>query len=585
MRKLIFTAVTLSLVIICFNPPMPAIRAQRQQAPYIPDEIIIGFRPDVALPMGNVSKVGSADLTNAALVSLDQIADVIQIERLAPVLPSHTNPPRHVTRHKQQTQPATTADIAAIFAEYGIDRMTVVRLAKPMDIPQLAAELMQQYPDLIEFAEPNYLHAPALRPNDPLFSSQWYLTTIQAPAAWDVTTGDAGVVVAVIDTGISPHVDLDTKRFRNLQEVPGNGVDDDSNGFVDDVSGWDFFSGDNNPLEESSVHGTPVSGVIAAATNNQRHVAGVSWASPILPLRACCTADGYFSTSAEIRAINYATLMSTQGVRVINMSFGGAGRSSGVLRAIQAAGAAKILCVASAGNEASDNDVEQHYPSGFETETDNVLGVAATNASDRLSSYSNYGLSVGVAAPGDAIRAIMPGNTSTSQYGTSFSAPIVSGIAALIYSRFPASTPLQVRGRIIGNVDPVAALKGKVLSEGRVNAARVFEVDEVPPAPITDMRVITGQSGPMLTWTATGDDGEQGRASFYDIRYLSQPITPENFRFARKWFTTQRPAPAGTTETLPLSDSFPTGRYYVLIRVLDNVGNVAEANQVEVIKE
>lgn len=585
MRKLIFTIAMLSLVTIWFNPPTPISRAESQQAPYIPDEIIIGFRPGVVLPADRLSKVGSADLMNAALISLDQVADVVQIERLAPVLPTYTNLRRTVDQNKLEIQRPTLADIAAIFTEYGIDRMTLVRLAKPMDIPRLAAELMQQYPDLIEFAEPNYLHAPALRPNDPLFSSQWYLTTIQAPAAWDVTTGDGAVVVAVIDTGIAPHGELDGKRFRNLQEIPNNGLDDDTNGFIDDVAGWDFFDGDNDPFEETVVHGTPVSGVIAAATNNRQHIAGLSWASPILPLRACCTDGGYFSTSAEIRAINYATLMSTKGVRVINMSFGGTGRSGGVLRAIQAAGAANILCVASAGNDANNNDVEQHYPSGFETETDNVIGVAATNANDRLSGYSNYGLSVGVAAPGDAIRTTMPGNTTASQYGTSFAAPIVSGIAALIYSRFPQSTPLQVRGRIIGNVDLVAALKGKVLSEGRVNAARVFEVDEVPPAPITDMRVITGNSGPVLTWTATGDDGEQGRASFYDIRYLAQPITPDNYRFARKWFTTRRPAPAGTTEMLTLSDGFPSGRYYVLVRVLDNAGNVAEANQVEVIKE
>ncbi|MBI3949921.1 MAG: S8 family serine peptidase [Acidobacteria bacterium] len=583
MRKFsaVFLATSLSFIYL-WAQPEPG-RAERHQPSYAPGEIIICFQPNVSLPPEGLFKAAGARLTNEVLVALDRVANVVQIEHLAPALPLPADRAGALRQLKRSGRPTTLEEIAAIFSEYGQDRIVTVRLAKDVDIPALTADLMRRYPHLIEFAEPNYLRTVDLRPNDQYFSSQWYMVNVKAQEAWDVTTGSSDVVVAVIDTGISPHPDLDEKRFVNPGEIPGNGIDDDSDKYIDDVSGWDFINDDNDPNDDFG-HGTWVSGVAAAATNNRRDIAGVSWGSPVLMLKAGGS-DGTLPSSAITRAINYAVMMSIHGVRVINMSFGGEGRSGGEWSAIRAANAAGIVCVAAAGNEGKNNDQQQHYPSGFEIQTDNVISVAATTSSDRLAGFSNFGLSVGVAAPGDNILTTSGGRNSTARLsGTSFSAPLIAGVAALIYSRFPDSTPVQVRGRIEGNVDVLSTLRGKVLSDGRVNVSRVFDEDEIPPAPITDLQVVAGPQGPVLTWTAPGDDGMEGRASFYDIRYLSQQITPNNFRYTKRLLVGLKPGVAGTTETLTLPDNFPTGRSFVLIRVLDNVGNLVESSQLEVNK-
>ncbi len=578
--SILFSAISLCLISLGQQPESS--RAEVQQPLYVSNEIIIGFRPHIPLPVEGGLKAGQAVWANEVLIELDHLARITQIERLTPTLPLSTDLNQAFDQLKGTSGPTTLAEVAAIFSEYGLDRMAVVRLAQDVDVPALATDLTRRYPDLIEFAEPNYLQALNRRPNDAYFSSQWYLQKVDAEAAWDLTIGGPEVVIAIVDTGISAHPDLDSKRFNNPGEISDNNIDDDNNGFVDDISGWDFFDGDKNP-DERTIHGSWVSGVAAAATNNTRDIAGMGWNARFLPLKACCLNGSYFTTAAEIRAINYATMMVIHGVRVINMSFGGPAASSGVLRAIQAAGAANILCVASSGNDGKNNDLTPHYPSGFELENDNVISVASTNSRDQRSYYSNFGLSVGVGAPGDGILTTTIGNRTTSVSGTSFAAPLVSGIAALIYSQFPHITPLQVRGRIEGNVDVLTSLKGQVLSGGRVNAGRVFEFDDIPPAPITDLQVVDGSDGPVITWTAPGDDGMDGRASFYDIRYLTIEITPDSFRYTKRLMGMTQPGTPGTTESLTLPEDFPA-RGFVLIRVLDNVGNLTESNQVEVVK-
>jgi hypothetical protein len=158
----------------------------------------------------------------------------------------------------------------------------------------------------------------------------------------------------------------------------------------------------------------------------------------------------------------------------------------------------------------------------------------------------------------------------------------VSGIAALIFSAYPESTPIQVKIRLLANVDRIPELANRVISGGRVNAFRALERDDVPPAPITDLRLLTDVTSLTLTWTATGDDGLLGRAAFYDIRYSPSPITANTLRFATRVKDPPRPQPAGTIETWTLPPDIPPRTYYFLIRVFDNAGNMAESNQVEV---
>jgi hypothetical protein len=552
-------------------------------AAYVPGEMIMCFQPGVTVPAEGLFKTNNKVQANRVMDELVRATGAVHVEYVIPALPQSSNPDAMLRQLKAKSAPTTLEEVSAIFSKHGLDRTVVVRLDRNVDVPRLAADLMRRYPDVIEFAEPNYLHRLDRVPNDSRYRQQWHLPKVGAPAAWDVTTGSSTVVVGVIDSGMNRHADLDAKRFINPGEIAGNGIDDDGNRFVDDVSGWDFVNGDNEPDDEAG-HGTYTAGLAASATNNVLDIAGMGWDSLLLPLKAGGE-DGTLSTSAIVRATTYAITLAPRGVRVLNMSFGGGGR--GQINSIRAANDAGIVVVASSGNGGDDFvgdnvDAGGHFPSGHEVETDNVIGVAATTRNDALATFSNYGLSVGVAAPGVGILSTAArGGTETAD-GTSASAPIVAGIAALIYARFPDITPLEVRARIEGNVDRVPSLNDNILSGGRVNASKVFESDDVPPGPITDLR--EGAPPLSFTWTATGDDGGQGAAALYDIRYLSQQITPSNLRFSRKLLTSLKPAVAGTEQTLSLPGNLNPGTWYVLIRVMDNAGNLVESNQVGLVK-
>lgn len=573
---------------------------------YAHHHLIVHFRPGVSIPTNPRVLIQQIPSGNKVLDELKAHMALTEVVRLAPTLPTSADeggpawPPRAQRAHQ------LLQDVAAVVRRYGQERAVLLRFARPIDPHRLADQLMRRYPDLIEFAEPDYIEPVTAVPNDPRFRSQWYLrhrtadpqrrADIRATEAWDITTGSPDVVIAIIDAGVdAEHPDLVNNLFVNPGEIPYNMIDDDGNGFVDDISGWDFIHWDNEPDDETG-HGTWMSGVAAAATNNLRDVAGVSWNSRILPLKAGNAAGIY--VSAQIQAINYAIAMAPHGVRVINMSFGGTTPSRERELALRAANQVRIIAVAAAGNGGPDsigdnNDRTPFYPASFSPTLDNVVAVAATDGANQLSSFSNFGReSVDVAAPGEDIlsltsrdTAVRLGNSSglMAGHGTSPATAIVSGVAALIYSAFPELTPLQVKQRLRGCVDRVATLLQTTVSGGRVNAFRALEYDEIAPAPITDLRLVPDSSPPMLTWTATGDDHQQGQATFYEIRYLMTPITPENVRQAHKLITVPFPQPAGTIETIALPETLPPGTYSFSIRVLDNVGNATESNQLTVV--
>jgi subtilisin family serine protease len=279
------------------------------------------------------------------------------------------------------------------------------------------------------------------------------------------------------------------------------------------------------------------------------------------------------------------------------MSFGSATPNQTREAALRAANEARIMAIAAAGNVGSDNDEVPFYPANFSLTLDNVVAVAATDRGNGLARFinglfSNYGQqSVDVGAPGIDILSLTSRNPSVnlgsesglfSFQGTSPAAAIVSGMAALLYSEFPDITPLQVKWRLRGCVDRAEALLDKTVSGGRVNAFRALERDDTAPAPITDLHVVEGSSPVTLTWTATGDDWRDGQATLYEIRYLTTPITPVNVRSSQKLRSVAFPQPAGATETLVIPRQISPGTYYFLIRVFDNVGNMAESNQLEV---
>jgi subtilisin family serine protease len=327
--------------------------------------------------------------------------------------------------------------------------------------------------------EPDRMVSRDAVPNDPSFSRLWGLNNtgqtggvadadVDAVEAWDTTTGSRSVVVAVVDTGIDyRHVDLAGNMWRNPGEVAGDRIDNDGNGYVDDVFGWDFANNDADPFDDEG-HGTHVAGTIGAVGNNGTGVVGVSWNVSLMALKFL-GANGSGTTSAAIAALNYATRMRRDfGVNVVatNNSWGGGGASTALRSAITAGESAGIVCVAAAGNESTNNDSTAAYPAQYAT-----LAVAATDASNRLASFSNWGATtVDVAAPGVSIYSTLPGNSYGSYSGTSMATPHVTGIVALMAAANPAATVAEIRDAMIATAVPVSALAGKVAAGGLVNA-------------------------------------------------------------------------------------------------------------------
>ena len=436
----------------------------------------------------------------------------------------------------------------------------------------------------IEYIEPNYLwYVDDTFPDDTGFGQLWGMhntgqtggipdVDIDAPGAWDFGTGDSTVVVGVIDTGVDyNHEDLAANMWVNPGEIAGNGIDDDGNGFIDDIHGWDFANDDNDPMDGHG-HGTHVSGTIGAVGNNGAGVTGVCWRVRIVAIKFL-TDGGSGSTSDAVDCVEYATKV---GVRLTNNSWGGGPFSTALRDAIAQADTAGILFVAAAGNDATDNDVLPHYPSNYTL--DNVISVANITAWDQLSSLSNWGAtSVDLAAPGSGIVSTLPGNNYGSKSGTSMASPHVAGAAALVWSVSPGLSHDDVKAAIMASVDTTAALKGRMVSGGRLNVSTALsQLDSIPPARIADLAVLeTGSSAVTLGWTATGDDSTAGAAYRYDIRYATFPIDAASFEAASPFDGVPAPQPAGSPEAARLSGLDFNTPYYFAMKAFDENDNAS----------
>ena len=329
---------------------------------------------------------------------------------------------------------------------------------------------------------------PAAFSSDPGTSSQWALDAMSATQAWDITTGSRNVVVAVIDSGIDlTHPDLMANLWTNPGEIAGNGIDDDANGFVDDIHGWNFVTNDPN-VQDGYGHGTHVAGVIGATGNNGVGVTGINWNVSIMTLRFQDN-QGVGYTGDAIKAIQYATMMRRDygvNVVVINASWGGGtGYSSTLEATLRDAGTAGITFVAAAGNGAADSDVVPRYPSGYDLP--NVIAVGACDATGSLAGFSNYGVtSVDLAAPGTSIYSTLPGGQYGWLSGTSQAAPQVTGAVALLAAASPGISVAGLRAAILGSVDRLPTLVGKVATGGRLDAfAALASLGLAPTPPVT----------------------------------------------------------------------------------------------------
>jgi subtilisin family serine protease len=317
----------------------------------------------------------------------------------------------------------------------------------------------------VAFVSPDFRVSIATTPNDPMYVNQWGFENsadkdIDASQAWNFGTSSS-VVVAVIDTGIDyNHPDLAANIWTNTDEVAGNGIDDDSNGYIDDIRGWNFINETNNPMDDHG-HGTHVAGTVGAVGNNGIGVVGVAWNVKLMALKFL-NASGSGNLSDAVEAIDYARV---NGAKIINASFGGGGFSNAMQTAIQRFQNAGGIFVAAAGNSAQNNAVVASYPANYP----GVISVAASTSTDTLASFSNYGTNVHIAAPGQGIRSTLPGNRYGNMNGTSMAAPHVAGALALLWGQSPTLTASLLTSAIFANTDQV--LTDKTIY-GRMNVGK-----------------------------------------------------------------------------------------------------------------
>ncbi|MFH1883995.1 MAG: S8 family serine peptidase [Planctomycetota bacterium] len=337
------------------------------------------------------------------------------------------------------------------------------------DVQSTCAQLKKD-PE-VEYAQPNYIYHSCADPNDPEFPDQYAHQLIQMSDAWDISTGSHDVVVAVLDTGVDVnHPDLKDNIWINEDDIPDNGVDDDENGYIDDIHGWNFKDDNNEVTPEADLwggisgHGTQVSGVIAAVGNNGEGVSGINWHCSIMVLRLSLEI-----TSAEVAtALDYAA---ANGAHVLNMSFGsdefGPDGDPIVKTAIDNAFAQGVLLSASAGN---DDTTKPNYPAAYY----NVMAVASTNGEDIKTGHSSFGPWVDITAPGTDIVTTDLDGEYIATAGTSFSSPYVAAVGALILAHRPELTHVEVRAILENTTDPV--YYGNIdpdlgyIGTGRVNA-------------------------------------------------------------------------------------------------------------------
>ncbi|MDO8281756.1 MAG: S8 family serine peptidase [Thermodesulfovibrionia bacterium] len=516
------------------------------------------------------------------------------------------------------------------------------------DIATLSAD-----PDVL-YAEPNYIYTISSTPNDPSYSQLWGLNNtgqtggqadadIDAPEAWDMFTGSSDVVVAVIDTGIDyNHQDLAANMWTNVNETAGNGIDDDANGYIDDIYGYDFAYGDSNPMDGNH-HGTHCAGTIGAVGSNGTGVVGVNQSVKLMAVKFLDD-SGSGSTTDAISSILYAV---NNGADILSNSWGGGGYSTALEDAIRYANDNNVLFVAAAGNDGLNTDTSPNYPSNYDLP--NILSIAATDHNDLIASFSNYGAAtVDLGAPGVSILSTYPNNSYNTISGTSMATPHVSGVAALLKGFNPSLSALQIKSIIMDSADPVSSLSGITVTGGRLNALKALQLagydwirlsgnitgtiepgfsidlsidlnstakasggygaeititsndpvnpvqvmpvsltvmpDCCPPDDIASLIVTSfGSTSASLQWTAVGDDGSAGRASSYDIRYSTALLDAASWDTAAQAAGEPSPSDPGSTETFTINTLLPQTHYWIGIKVLDNSSQTSGiSNTVEV---
>jgi len=448
---------------------------------FVPGEVLVKFKDDVPMQVSMLKNMPQTGLT-----SVDEFISRHNITVCEKVF---ANEQKRVNLKMMTTPDGQTFEVPQLFNIYKF------KATETTDVKAMIEELKED--PLVDFTEPNYyfytqevlerssgirnpesriseyssflipnssspipVPSPTVIPNDPLYSQQWYLPAVNAPEAWDSVTGDTSQIIGIIDTGVDwDHPDLDDNIWTNWNEIPGNGVDDDGNGYIDDIRGWDFVNNDNNPNDDNS-HGTHVAGIAAAEGNNGVGICGVSWNSRILPVKVL-QSSGYGSSSDIASGVIYAW---QNNATVLNLSLGSYGESLTLKTALENAYSSTVI-VAAAGNNTCKIDpnepligiVAPYYPACYSW----VLGVMATKQSGALANFSNfdqtgpiiyrnqYGYNYESKAPGVEIISCKPNGTYWQKSGTSMATPIVAGAILLMRQRDTTLSVEEIFAKLI----------------------------------------------------------------------------------------------------------------------------------------
>lgn len=527
------------------------IAAAEAKIPYIPNEVLVKFKPATA--------------DTAVVESIDAVQGTI------------------VTHRRRSISPGLWAENRSEYRSFlGDPDLLHIKVPATKGTEKAILELMSN-PN-VEYAEKNYYFHAALSGTD-WFSLQWALyndgtnsggtadADIDAPEAWNIFTGSSDVVVAVIDTGIeNTHPDLQANIWTNPGEIAGNSYDDDGNGYDDDVHGWNFVSDNNITTDDSSKsHGTHIAGIIGANGNDGDGVAGVCWNVKLMPVKNI-TSTGSSTIAWCISAIDYAV---DNGAQIINASWKVPSNSTSLYQAIERAKASGVLYVAAAGNASLEDlyeipavdppggggggtpgeygvniDQSPRWPASYDL--DNIITVLATNNEDKKSWYSYWGLySVDLGAPGGTaaseteqtgdIWSTATGSSYRYLNGTSMAAPFVSGVAALLLGQRPSLDWWQVKTIIMKSVDNRNSLVGYCRTHGRLNAynALVYPTPVLPEAP-TNLVVTAFENGDFfdirLTWTDNSNN-ESGFKIYLKSGYVFEALDTVGANVTTYWLT------------------------------------------------
>lgn len=395
----------------------------------------------------------------------------------------------------------------------------------------------------VKYAEPDFVGFASATPNDPYFYYQWSLNNtaqyggvsdadIDGPEAWNISKGSKNIKVGVIDSGVDyNHPDLAGNIWTNPREIPGNGIDDDGNGLVDDVHGWDFANDDNDPMDDF-FHGTHCAGSIGAVSDNGYGIAGVCWNVSIIPIKFLGV-DGFGYYSDAVDALYYAAKV---GADLTSNSWGGTGYSQALKDAIDQTQRGKLL-IAAAMNNSSNNDISPYFPASYNS--NNIISVAATDPSDNLASFSNYGASsVDLGAPGQWIWSTMPLSTTAamSQYGlhtnfdylsgTSMATPHVAGVCALLMANNDALSAAQIKQIVLNSTDKIPSLRGKCVSGGRLNANNALNAAIPLGVAVTNTAIDDDQ----LNGTFGNGDNRINPGETIGIKFTIKNTSPQTIR-------------------------------------------------------